>query len=134
MGFSGDLAAQKIERSLHQASLVDVTADGTHARAGTGSDPAVAAVRGNTAAIVPAHEQHGTACTGELNYRRAFAMSTFCVFMASVIYVPFFFALDKYIGTGRNLKIVLKKLAINQLLLSPFVDVPIYFAWTGTTK
>lgn len=27
--------------------------------------------------------------------------------------------------------IVLKKTAVNQLLLSPFVDLPIYFSWTG---
>ena len=33
----------------------------------------------------------------------AMAMSTFCAFMGAVIYVPFFQALDKYIGAGRTL-------------------------------
>jgi hypothetical protein len=67
----------------------------------------------------------------EINPSRVFAMASFCATFASVVYVPFYRALDRFHGPARTLKNVLYKTAWNQLALSPFVDVPVYFAWSS---
>jgi protein Mpv17 len=63
--------------------------------------------------------------------QRAGAMSSFCCLCASVVYVPFYSWLDRVFGPGRSLLQVAQKTAANQLGLSPFFDLPLYFAWTG---
>eukprot|EP01048_Picozoa_sp_COSAG05_P008878 COSAG05_NODE_698_length_7869_cov_639.155727_1_plen_273_part_00 len=124
MGGSGDLVAQKIEMRSHRAEQ----------EAATGGVAAVAGAGAGWAAVVTTAGNSQT-CQGvpvqQLNFSRAFAMASFCTFMGTVVYVPFFFAMDKYIGAGRTLSIVAQKVAVNQLIVSPVVDLPIYFSWTG---
>jgi hypothetical protein len=67
----------------------------------------------------------------EIDLRRVFAMGSFCSLCASVVYVPFYQYLDRVFGAGRTMKQVVQKTAVNQLLLSPFFDLPVYFAWSG---
>ena len=120
MGGSGDLVAQKIEMRARRAEQ----------EAATGG---VAAVAGAGAAVVTTAGNSQT-CQGvpvqQLNFSRAFAMASFCTFMGTVVYVPLFFAMDKYIGAGRTLSIVAQKVVVNNLI-TPVLDLPIYFSWTG---
>ena len=58
-------------------------------------------------------------------------MGTFCTICASFAYVPFYAFLDRYFGAGRSLKLVVQKTAANQLIMSPFFDLPLYFSLTS---
>ena len=129
MGWCGDLAAQKIEMRAEARDAAAAAKGGGIAASGATTASGAVVTSAGTSSSVSEHAQ--TPPTKALNYMRAFAMASFCTFMGAVIYVPFYFALDKYIGSGTTIKIVIQKIAVNQLALSPFVDLPIYFSWTG---
>jgi protein Mpv17 len=80
-------------------------------------------------------EQRGCRERGEvaqpINIRRTFAMASFCATCATCVYVPFFAWLDRFFGSGTSLKTVLQKTAANQLVVSPFFDVPFYLSWSS---
>jgi hypothetical protein len=62
--------------------------------------------------------------------KRTLAMGSFSACFGAGVYVPFYYALDKYLGPRR----VLTKTFLDCGLMASLVDVPLWFAWTGLVE
>jgi len=76
-------------------------------------------------------EEHVRVGPLTINPRRAIAMGSFCAGLATIVYVPFYYWMDRFFGPGMHVTNALKKTALNQLALTPFFDLPVYFSFSA---
>ena len=74
-------------------------------------------------------------CSGsndfKLDWMRCASMAVFNATFAACAYVPFYAFLDRWLGAGNSVLVVAQKTAMDQLLMMPLVELPLYFGFTG---
>jgi len=77
------------------------------------------------------HRSEETGSEFRLNMLRCASMGVYNGTFAACAYVPFYAFLDSWLGAGSSIRVVASKTAMDQLLMMPLVELPLYFGWTG---
>lgn len=68
---------------------------------------------------------------GCVDGKRVLGMAIFTATLATLGYVPLYRLLDRIFGAKPTVRAVLLKVACDNFLMCPVVNLPLYFAWTG---
>mmetsp|Transcript_88178 Transcript_88178/g.273222 ORF Transcript_88178/g.273222 Transcript_88178/m.273222 type:complete len:192 (+) Transcript_88178:3-578(+) len=66
--------------------------------------------------------------------RRWLGVTSFSMFDSVVLYLPFYRLLDSRFGGGATVRAVTAKVLLDDAAFVPFVEVPLYFAWTSACE